>query len=155
VLFHGIVEYDNRRGPAVSYPYLWTFRTLVKVHLLQSHCARWLQYPKQRDRRLARSRLLSGLEMASTRAFLHQWGSVDWLQRVACKVCRSSIMICPPPSSMSFVIASGPGDFAFFNLLTAVINYWKEVGRLMGQRGFVGILCAVLALHSCSFTSIS
>jgi len=66
-----------------------------------------------------------------------------------------TIMTCPPASSMSFVIASGPGDFAFFNLLIAVITYGKEMGRLIGQREFVGILCAVLALRSCSFTSIS
>jgi len=36
------------------------FRTLVILHLLQSHCTRGLQYPKQSDGRLTLSRLLIG-----------------------------------------------------------------------------------------------
>jgi len=36
------------------------FRTLVQVHLLQPHCTRGLQYPKQSNRRLTGSRLQPG-----------------------------------------------------------------------------------------------
>ena len=46
-------------GPVDVRPYT-DFRTLVILHLLQSHCTRGLQYPKQSDRRLTGSRLLPG-----------------------------------------------------------------------------------------------
>jgi len=58
-------------------------------------------------------------------------------------------------STMSFLIASGPGDFAFFDLLIPVISSWREIGRLTGERGFARMLCAALASRSCAFVSIS
>ena len=39
------------------------FRTLIRLHLIQSHCSRGQQYPKQSDRRLTGSRLLTGLSI--------------------------------------------------------------------------------------------
>jgi len=44
-----------------------TFRTLVTLHLLQSHCTKGLQHPKQSDRRLTGSILLPGFDTE------HRW----------------------------------------------------------------------------------
>ena len=58
-------------------------------------------------------------------------------------------------SSMLFVIASGPGDFTFFNLSIAVITCRREMGTLIGEKGFADMLCAALASRSCSLTFMS
>jgi len=93
--------------------------------------------------------------MGVTRGFLNQWGVVDSLQRAAYKVCRSSAVKSLPVLSMLFVIASGPGDFTFFNISIAVITSRREMETLIGGKGFVDMLCAALASRWCSFTFMS
>ena len=52
--------HNNHLCRAKSWLLCLIFRTLVTLHLLQSHCTRGPQYPKQGDRRLTGLRLLAG-----------------------------------------------------------------------------------------------
>jgi len=66
------LPYCKTKTFVCTVPEIWSYglRTLVTLHLLQSHCTRGLQYPKQSDWRLTGSSKAAG-------RFLH-WVSFDF-----------------------------------------------------------------------------